>query len=145
MQIERGFNRDVSYSKDSIWEMLASIFTTIILHEAFNVDKSQGALCKSFWGREKELWFVLAFNQSKPSDVLSVMIQVHLYRVPGERAHLICVEYYGAITYSIMQLVRFCWDHLHLALINIFCLCLELTVDKGKCQFISEGVIWNDI
>lgn len=44
MLIERGFNRDVSYSKDSIWEMLASIFTTIILHEAFNVDKSQGAL-----------------------------------------------------------------------------------------------------
>lgn len=44
MLIEGDFNRDVNYSKDSIWQMLASIFT-IILYEAFHVDKSRGALC----------------------------------------------------------------------------------------------------
>jgi len=45
MLIEGDFNRDVNYSKDSFWQMLASIFTTIILYEAFHVDRSQGALC----------------------------------------------------------------------------------------------------
>lgn len=42
--MERGFNRDVIYSKDSIWQMLSSVFTTIILYQAFYADKSKGAL-----------------------------------------------------------------------------------------------------
>lgn len=118
--------------------MLASIFTAIILYEAFHVDKSQGALHWSFWGREKELWFVLGFNHLKLLGILSVMMKVHLWNLPGERKAHLCAGYCQAIIYSIMQPVNLCWVLLPLSLMSIFYLCLELTVDRGYVNFFQK-------
>lgn len=66
-----------------------------------------------FWGEGEGVVICSCYNQLKPFDVLSVIVEVHLYRVLGERrAHLLGAGYYGAGI--------FCWAPLPLALINVF-------------------------
>jgi len=49
------------------------------------------------WGEGEGVVVCSCYNQLKPSDVLSVIVKVHFYRVPGERrAHLLDAGYHEA-------------------------------------------------